>query len=148
MLQLPETIIVSLTRLGMPLLRGAILVSGNVFVEQRYYYGGLLSLTTPEGKARFLRREIEETYRWNQREFPMDFRVPLSECDAAVEFAVLGKKDFANARDNAMSNPLLLQRYRDLWSAADNRDVPSTKRQIVTFDANVKECFVTIDIAS
>jgi hypothetical protein len=75
-----------------------ILVRLDLLWYGHYYYGVHLGLTDRTGMARISARDIEKQFAENRRLFPMDYKVPLDECDEAARISIVGSKSFLKHR--------------------------------------------------
>lgn len=99
--------------------------------EGRYYYGSLVGLTDADGVARITREAIEGVFAEERRDFPMDYRLPLTSCDARIVVRLVGGAEFAAAADVALRSDSLRDEARALWRRARNTRVVGDEREAV-----------------
>jgi hypothetical protein len=105
-----------------------LLVTLDLQVQGNYYHGTLVGLTDAHGVARLTRSELEAQFAQDRRTFPMDYRVPLSDCDSTVIVKLRGGQEFETQRQAAMGNPLVLPEATAQWDRARNgRFVTATR---------------------
>jgi len=96
------------------------LVALHLRMHDRYYYGTLLGLTAGDGSVRLTRDALEQDFGEDRRLFPMDYRVPLAECDPVAEVRVDGGAEFARRRAAIDNTTLISPAAAALWRAALN----------------------------
>lgn len=121
MLRLPNQIAVTLVnRYGEPLRQPDVLVGVNLLREGRYYYGNLVGLTDRDGRVLLEGAELERRYAADQRNFPMDYKVELIECDAIGELVVLSHDEISQALTSLESFGVSGD-FRRMYARAANR---------------------------
>lgn len=130
MLHLPKLIEVHVLMRDSDRPRANVLVALHLNVGGRYYYGGTLGLTDVNGTTRLRRDEVVAGFEDDQKTFPMDFKVPLSECDSIAALVIRGNGEFTELRRSVETSTLVLPRFRAMWRAAENETVESTSLPI------------------
>jgi hypothetical protein len=129
-LVLPPELGVCLESPGEPDVRlNGLLVALDLLVGGQYYYGTHVGLTDDEGRASLTAEELQLNFQEDQRQFPMDYKVPLSECDAMVRVRVEGGASFSSRQAAALS-PLTAPAARQRWAKARNAEFRSTSTTI------------------
>jgi hypothetical protein len=90
-----------------------------------YYYGTLLGLTDASGRVRLEREQLLREFTESQRSFPMDYKVPLEECDTRIVVSVEGGSAFV-ARASSLISPIVSPAVQKLWRVARNSGLAST----------------------
>jgi hypothetical protein len=104
MLRLPNQIAVQLVDpRGNDLREANVLIGLNLLHADRYYYGNLVGLTDSTGRTSITGKEIERRYASDQRNFPMDYKLELIECDAVGEVLLVSEEDIRGALDGLES---------------------------------------------
>jgi hypothetical protein len=137
MLNLPAAFAIELK--GDPLDIGRILVAGELFHNGSYYFGGILALTDAAGHVTFSRDSIVGSFESNRSLFPMDFRVPIEECDSTVWFSLRGKEEFAVARRNALAASMTSTAAKEMWSSAGNERIRSVRMPVALSNPKANE---------
>jgi len=121
-IDLPETIEAEIVSAhGDPLV--GILVALDLRYAGRAYYATHLGLTDSTGRARIDREALTQAFAEDQRLFPMDFRIPLSECDANATLRIEGGPQFRQRRAAAIASSLIAPDAAAAWRAATNDKV-------------------------
>jgi hypothetical protein len=120
LIDLPNRITVELTAPSPDVDLEGILVFVGFRVRGDYYFGSLLGLTDKRGCVTRGRAEIAEDFALEQREFPMDYKVPLTECDPELEVEVLGGHRFATQREQGRDLDFIPAATHELWNRARN----------------------------
>ena len=123
-----------------------LLVSINTYSDGRYYFGGARTLTSQAGTAVLSRSEVEEVFQASRELFPMDYRVPLDACDPLIEIIVLGGDEFIKARAAAISSPLVLTKWKDLWTLARNESVRTARKMVPVPPVEDGQDILAIDV--
>jgi hypothetical protein len=105
---------------GLP--REGLLVGLTLRLGPRDYFSTLLGLTGADGTLTIRDADIAASFAHNQREFPMDYRVALGECDNAV-VDLGGGRDFEKSQEVAADSPLVTQRFKAMWREARNSGI-------------------------
>jgi len=126
MLRLPEAIEVAVSDTTGEALAN-ILVELDLRWHGNYYFGTHMGLTAADGIARATSGAIEHSFRENQIVFPMDYKVPLDECDDTVGIGVLGSTEFISASSKAEGSRLVTAQAKVNWARAANADVLSRR---------------------
>jgi hypothetical protein len=137
MLNLPAAFAIELK--GEPTDIDRILVAGELFHTGRYYFGGILALTDAAGHVTFSRDSIVGAFEENQRLFPMDFRVPIEECDSTVWFVLPGKDEFAVARRNALVSSMASTATKEMWRSAGNERIKPVRMPVTLSNPKANE---------
>jgi hypothetical protein len=139
MLRLPRTLSAQLRDTGGRALAVAdVLIGVNLLVDGRYYYGTLVGLTNSRGVARTEGARIEEQFRSDQSDFPMDYKVALENCDSEVEVLVLSQSEIDNAKAQFADATIVSHDVREIYGRAQNwRVEPATLRTVLKADAAV-----------
>jgi hypothetical protein len=111
-----------------------ILVAIDTQVDGRYYFGTLVGLTDTSGVAVVEGEALERDFRHNQALFPMDYRVPLSDCDPQVAIRIQGGEEFLEAQAAARDNAFMNADDRARWAQARNTSLSSTSLVIALTD--------------
>ncbi len=99
MLRLPGRVAVQLRDVrGHPLAAADILIAINVLHEGRYYYGNLVGLTDPSGRAQLTRDELDLRFVADKVSYPMDYKIDLEDADPLIEIALLSDQEIAEAK--------------------------------------------------
>ena len=88
-------------------------------IAERYYFGCLVGLTDAEGRAQITSAGVYEHFTLDQRMFPMDYRVPLEDCDSSIRVHLVGGTDFKAQRAQLGSGPVTPEAV-GLWLRARN----------------------------
>jgi len=129
MLELPESIEVLVTdTVGRPLV--GILVELDFRWHGNYYFGTHAGLSDSDGLARVPAAQIALASREDQSLFPMDYKVPLDQCDDTIAIGFLGANDFMSARADAIASGLVTARAKTAWARAANSNVLSRRIDI------------------
>jgi hypothetical protein len=107
-----------------------ILVSLQFYYRGQAYYATILGLTDAHGTAERTFEALERDFRYDQKLFPMDFRVPLGDCDRHIEVQVEGDGDFVKRLNSVASNPFVTPDVRGLYENAQNEQVKSTRKSV------------------
>jgi hypothetical protein len=91
--------------------------------DGRHYYGAEVGLTDLTGCTRLERAALERMFAEDRRLFPMDYRVPLEQCDAEAAVRVDGGADFAARRATALASSLISRDAARMWQLAANESV-------------------------
>lgn len=97
-----------------------VLVALNTLVDGRYYYGNLVGLTDMGGSASIERHELDLRFAADQGMFPMDYKVPLDECDPFIEVSLMSRSELAEARAAVASSSFVSEDIRNAYAAARN----------------------------
>ena len=108
------------------------------------YFRTHIGLTSTTGIASATGAEIEDSYRENQRLFPMDFKVPLAGCDNEMVVGIEGAQEFRARQSGALSSDLTSESAKQRWRAAENHLVDSATSTVVA-PGNGSALRVTID---
>ena len=100
-----------------------LLVALDLLHAGQYYYGAQLGLTDHRGCVRLDRAALEQAFAEDRQLFPMDYRVPLEQCDAEATLRVEGGAEFAARRATALASPLLNEAAARVWHEATNEGV-------------------------
>jgi hypothetical protein len=131
MLTLPKSIAVQLVDgAGVRLEEPDVMVHIHIFVAGQYYFGSILGLTDERGLASIRSAELEEHFEEDRQLFPMDYKVPLRECDSAIEIIVRGAKEAAMLRDANGASPFMSSNSKELLERARNREFLSTSLHV------------------
>jgi hypothetical protein len=128
MLKLPHAIVVQVEGSRAPISK--LLIAVHFLHRAEYYFGGVVGLTDANGEVVFLREAIEQAFAANQRLFPMDYRIPLVDCDSMVRVVILGGEEFLAAQKTALASPLTAATAKDLWREADNSPIRSLRESV------------------
>lgn len=104
-----------------------ILVALQFFSGGRPYYGTLMGLTDAQGRVERSFQEIESDFLYDQKLFPMDFRVPLAQCDPRIDLQIQGGREFLDHQDSIAVNPLVTPEAHAQYTKARNQHVMSTQ---------------------
>jgi hypothetical protein len=126
MLQLPEAMEVAVSDTTGEALAN-ILVNLDLRWHGNYYFGTHVGLTAADGIARATASAIAHSFRESQIAFPMDYKVPLAECDDTVGIGVLDSTEFISASREAASSGLVTAQAKGDWARAANADVLSRR---------------------
>ena len=102
-----------------------LLVGLRVRHRLRTYYSTLLGLTDANGQLAVTGEELAADYAESQKDFPMDYKLPMAEWDPSIIVDLAGGAEFEQSRATALAAPLLDDRYRRMWTAARNTAVAS-----------------------
>lgn len=147
MLRFPDRLLVRVTAgsSGRPV--ADVAVHLDVRWHGRYYFGHLLGLTDERGQVEERRPALDAIFRQAQRDFPMDYKVPLADCDAVVGVGVRGGTEFETARQAAAGSSLVLPECRAIWARARNAEVATTTREVDLGASPPDLVVVTLDVA-
>ena len=112
-----------------------LLVSVDICIEGRYYYGAHVGLTDSSGRASVSGAALGARFESDRQTFMMDYKVPLEDCDARVRLHIEGGHQFAARRDTALKAPLVTAKAREEWRKARNPSFRSA------------EAFIALDTA-
>lgn len=104
-----------------------LLVALDIHHAGRYYFGTLLGLTDRAGGVRADQATVVESFTENQRLFPMDYRVPLSDCDALAVLRIEGGKEFTERQASAVDSLFVTPATKALWRTAKNAGIQSSE---------------------
>jgi hypothetical protein len=107
-----------------------ILISVQFPLQGQYYYGTNLGLTDSRGSAQITRELIELHFRNDQKAFPMDYRIPLEECDSTISVLVRGGLDFNVMKEGVLHNPIVQSDVVKSYTRARNSQVETTSVQL------------------
>jgi hypothetical protein len=99
---------------------GEILVALDINTEGRYYYGSVVGVTDSAGRVSIRGAQLDAEFVGECRNFPMDYKVPLAECDDVVLIHVQGGLDFLMARQRVAESSWVTDRARQAWMQARN----------------------------
>lgn len=102
-----------------------ILVALDIRLSGQYYYGTVVGLSDALGRAEITRRQLHDQFTHDQRLFPMDYKVGLSQCDDMVGIRILGGTEFRDAQRAASLSASIPPGLQSLWNRAGNRGVRS-----------------------
>lgn len=106
-----------------------ILVTVQLLWRGRPYFGDVVGLSDSSGTAGVTSEKIERDFKKNTELFPMDYKVPLDQCDVAVELSVVGGGEF-NTRLRSISSGLVDPDIRNMYKRAKNSDVESARKTV------------------
>lgn len=101
-----------------------VLVSGSLYLAERYYYGFLVGVTDADGFVSTTGGAVAESFSKDRELFPMDYRVPIGECDG-VSLGVVGGGDFVAQLGN-LNHPFIDADVRTQYQAAANAAYSTT----------------------
>jgi len=110
-----------------------ILIAMDLRYRGRYYYGTIVGCTNAAGHARLSYAALEAAFAADQRLSPMDYRIPLDQCDPDAVILVEGGPEFVKQRAAAVTSPLVDPEICRLWEAASNEKIDPA-RTIVMLD--------------
>jgi hypothetical protein len=125
-LVLPRAIVVQVVAEG-EATPGDLLVGLSLRYQGRDYFNTLVGLTGTDGAAELLGATLLADFRDSQRLFPMDYRVPLAECDPTAGIAVLGGDAFLRQRAAGQGIGYIPPAVHAQWARARNATVASTR---------------------
>lgn len=102
-----------------------LLVGLRVRHQLRTYYSTLLGLTDTDGQIIVTGEQLAGDYAESQKDFPMDYKLPIAEWDGNLLVDLAGGQGFEQTRASALGAPLLQDRFRQMWREARNTDVAS-----------------------
>ena len=132
---------------GEPLDLTDILVAIDVHSSGHYYFGSLVDLTDQRGFAATTGAELQQHFRHNQQLFPMDYRVPLADCDSEITIRIQGGREFAEAQETAAENSFMDDADRDRWARARNALFQPSQQQVRISNDPREPVRVTIPVA-
>jgi hypothetical protein len=145
MLVLPSRIEVQLSdSRGRPLPTPDILIGLNLLVDGRYYYGNLVGLTNSHGTAAISREELEQRFKVDQARFPMDYKVPLDDCDPIIEVLVMSASEVAQARESVTADYSISAEIRDAYERARNDEATPALARVWANVADGERLLVTV----
>ena len=131
MLLVPRIITVQLMLPGHPPheLRD-VLVSVMTYLNGGPYYGDTVGLTDFRGFAQMKGSTLMNDFEKESRAFPMDYRVPVAECDAFLEIIVRGGQEFVRHRATVGQSSMVSQDVRTLYRKARNELFTSAAQRV------------------
>ncbi|HWZ59309.1 MAG TPA: hypothetical protein VNW46_10055 [Gemmatimonadaceae bacterium] len=145
MLSLPAVIAVQLT---LPNAAGIslhdILVAFDFQWHGHYYYGAWVGLTDASGMAQTTRESVGQAFAENRALFPMDYKVPLEECDSRVRVLVTGNQDYVDRRRMAESSRLVTREALGVYTRARNALFRSTSATVDLADSPLNRIYTEI----
>ena len=123
-MHLPDRLIVRLRPIVPPpaQLEG-ILIGLDTHVEGRYYWGTIIGLTDTAGSASVTATKLAADFASDQALFPMDYKVPLRDCDPQVTVRISGGRAFTSFQATIRHQPLAEKSAQELWLNAKNSDL-------------------------
>jgi len=106
-----------------------ILVAFRLLVGGRVYYAGLMGLTDQDGNVRLTQEQLEQQFRENQQAFPMDYRIPLGDCDPTLRIVVCGGAEFEEMRRQAVDTRWVTPKVRAMYERAINAQLNTAAQQ-------------------
>jgi hypothetical protein len=129
MLRLPRVVeVTAFTSDGEPV--EGLLVSVATLRGGGHYYGDVIGLTDSLGEARLTRAQLLRHFEEDHRIFPMDYKVPLADCDPALEIFVRGGAEFRELKHASETNTLADQTVRALYSRARNELFETSRERL------------------
>jgi hypothetical protein len=119
-----------------------LLVSLLIRYQGRTYYSTLLGLTDAAGRLEVSGDVIARDYRESQRQFPMDYRLTIAQCDPTAVVGIGGGPDFSARRTAALESAMISEPYRRWWAAARDEEVAADQTAI-TLDGAAAEARLT-----
>lgn len=123
-----------------------ILVSVGTFWSGHYYYGRVMGLTDRHGIVSLTRHQLEHGFQQAQASFPMDLKVPLEQCDPAIEISLRGGAEFRDARRGVMTNGLAGSDVKRIYDRARNEQFRTTARRVDLADGLLSK--VTVELTA
>lgn len=135
-LPVPERVTVQLVdQHNHPLCEPDILIALNTFIAGRYYYGSILGLTDAVGRATTTGGALLNLFHQDQGLFPMDYRVPLEECDPVIELVILCPEEVDQSRVAVRESYWVSPAVRDAYERARNARVAAVAATVALKDA-------------
>jgi len=106
-----------------------ILVAFRLLVGGQVYYADLMGLTDKDGNVALTREQLERQFRANQKAFPMDYRIPLADCDPTLRIVVTGGAEFEELRRQAVDTRWVAPEVRVMYNRALNAYLDTTTQQ-------------------
>jgi len=126
-----------------------ILVAFDLHHQGRYYYGGLVGLTDPSGATSLTGSNIEQAFAADCRAFPMDYKVPLSDCDPLLVIRIEGGSEFLAARRAGIVRDVVPESVMVMWDAARNASFRSTSCALNLEPGSSELCvFMALELTS
>lgn len=129
MLVLPDWIEVKVVSpTGKPIAN--VLVSVAALIHGGYYFGDPMGLTNERGLVRITGDQIQRDFENNQLTFPMDLKVALRDCDAALDVIVRGNAEFRDLKASIQASTLVRPDVKDLYHQARNEGFESSRLRV------------------
>jgi hypothetical protein len=112
-----------------------LLVSVATLWKGNNYYGSVMGLTDHLGEVRLTRDQFLRDFEEDRRTFPIDFKLPLDECDPALEIIVRGGAEFRELKASIETSTLVDPDVPPLYARARN-DLFRTSRQRIDLTGN------------
>ena len=122
-----------------------LLVSVAALWKGNNYYGSVMGLTDDLGQVRLTRDQFLSDFEEDRRTFPMDLKLPLDECDPALEIIVRGGAEFRELKQSIEASTLIDPDVPPLYARARNERF-RTSRQRLDLTGNLPDA-VRIEIA-
>jgi hypothetical protein len=129
MLVLPEWIEAKVVAPGATSV-GQVLVAVSTLLNGGYYFGDLMGLTNEQGVVRITGEQLRRDFEANQKTFPMDFKIALEDCDAALDVIVRGGEEFRDLKGSIESSSLVRSNVKALYARARNEMFESTRMRL------------------
>ena len=107
-----------------------ILVALRLLVARQVYYADVMGLTDRDGQVVLTREQLEHKFRENQKAFPMDYRIPLVDCDPAFRIVVPGGADFVEMQRQVADTRWVAPDVRATYERAQNVQFNTTAQQV------------------
>jgi len=123
-----------------------ILVHLDLLWHGEYYCGVHMGLTDQAGTARISAGEIERQFDENRRLFPMDFKVPLDECDEVARIGIMGSRAFLKHRGDPFPAWVPAAITKE-WNRARNGAYRPAQQPVTLADTKPIQAIITIERA-
>jgi hypothetical protein len=123
-----------------------LLIALDLCYHGRPYYRTLVGLTDEQGVVELTGDALREEYREAQREFPMDYKLAIRDCDPEAIIILRGGPQFEGRRKRALQAPMIREPYQSWWAAAQNTAVAPAEARC-TFDGAIVDIRVPVQRA-
>ena len=102
----------------------------NTRVLGQDYFRPFLGLTDVQGVVRVTENDLTRKFVYNRDFYPMDFKVPLEECDDEVVVGIEGGTAFEEHRQAALAASWVTPEAKAMWRRAGNASLQSVSQLV------------------